>query len=188
MNKISYIGALAAVFLLSSSVHAQDDSQMLSQDGNQQMLDQADGAGPENKYALRVLNPLNGSNEVGARMMLDDSTAIDVDFQFNFGADNEKGKEGTEDVTKGLALTAKVAYLKYMKKARVSPYYKGGVSFGVFTNDQPGNDDIGVFAALGAEFFAVPEFSLFAEIGSEVGLSPFALDTSGTRVGLAYYF
>jgi len=180
MKKISYIVAFATFCLMSFSAHAQE--------GDQQMLTQGVDSGSANKYALRVLTPLDGNRIIGGRMMLDESSAIDLDFQFNFGSDNEVGIDGKPDVVEGLALTARASYMKYIKNGRVSPYYKAGIDFGVFTDDQSGNDDIGLFGGLGAEFFVIPEFSLFAEAGLSIGLSPFAIDTGSSHVGLAFYF
>ena len=174
MKKLNYAIALATFSLATFSAHAQDDGQ--------QMLTQGVNSGSGQKYALRILTPDEGSTEIGGRMMLDDNTGIDIDLGFNYGSDNEDG------VVEGLALNATAAYFQYIKKGRVSPYYKAGVNFGVFTDDKQGNDDITLGAGLGAEFFIIPEFSLFAEAGLGIAFSPFAIDTSSTQAGISFYF
>jgi len=178
MKRLDFVLAIAVLSLVSLSTHAQQDSS--------QMLTQGMDAGAENKYALRVLAPVSPTDAerrvIGGRMMLDDNTGIDLDLAFNYGSDNEDG------VVKGLALSATAAYFQYIKKGRVSPYYKALVNFGVFTDDKKGNDDITLGAGLGAEFFIIPEFSLFAEAGLGIAFSPFAIDTVSTQAGIAFYF
>jgi hypothetical protein len=175
MKKVNYITAIATLCLASFSTYA-------AEQGDQQMLAEQANAESGHKYALRVLTPDEDTTAIGGRMMLNDNTGIDLDFAFNYGSDNEDG------VVKGLALQARASYFQYISKGRVSPYYKAGVSFGVFTDDKKGNDDINLGAGIGAEFFIVPEFSMFAEAGLEIGLSPFSLNTGSTQIGLSFYF
>jgi outer membrane protein W len=174
MKKVNYMTAVATLCLASFSTHAEQDKQ-------QMLTEQAD-SGSGHKYALRLLTPDEANTTIGGRMMLNDKTGIDLDFAFNYGSDNEDG------VVEGLALKANASYFQYISKGRVSPYYKAGVNFGVFTDDKTGNDDITLSAGIGAEFFIIPEFSLFAEAGLGLAFSPFAIDTGSTQAGLAFYF
>lgn len=182
MKKLNYAMALAIFCFASFSAHAQEDGQ--------QMLTQGVDSGSENKYALRMLAPLDDVTTIGGRMMLDESTGIDVDFAFNFASDTKEGE------LEGLALDTTVAYFQYFSKGRVSPYYKAGVNLSLHTDDKEvsndnangGDDDITLGAGIGAEFFVIPEFSLFAEAGLAIAFSPFTIDTFTPRAGLAFYF
>ena len=183
MKKINLVVAIATFCFLSFSIHAQDNSQ--------QMLTQGGNSGSTNKYALRVLAPLEGTPTIGGRMMLNESTGIDVDFALNFASDTKDGER------EGFALDTTVAYLHYLNKGRVSPYYKAGVNLSLYTGDKEfstennpngGDDDVTLGAGLGAEFFVIPEFSIFAEAGLAIAFSPFTIDTFTPRAGLAFYF
>jgi len=183
MKKINSVVAIATFFLASFSAHAQEDGQ--------QMLTQGVDSGSEKKYALRVLAPLDDTTVIGGRMMLDENTGIDVDFAFNFASDTKDGE------LEGLALDTTVAYFQYFDKGRVSPYYKAGVNLSVHTDDKDfssnnnpdgGDDDITLAAGIGAEFFVIPEFSLYAEGMLAIAFSPFTIDTFTPRAGLAFYF
>ena len=171
--------AIGVLCLLSFPSYAQDGNQ---QNENQQIVIATDSSEATHSMALRALTPLSDTAVIGGRMMFDESSGVDVDFSFNFGTKTE------DDVVKGIALNVRAALIRYMQKGRISPYYKAGVSLGVFTSDFTQDDDIGLFAALGAEFFIIPDFSLFAEAGLGVGLSPFSINTNSTRAGLAFYF
>jgi hypothetical protein len=182
MKKSNFIVAIATFCLVSFSAHAQEDSQ--------QMLTQEIDSGPAKKYALRMLAPLEDTATIGGRMMLDEDTGIDLDFSFNFASDTEEGEQ------EGLALDVTAAYFQYFSKGRISPYYKAGINVSVYTDDKEfsknnedgGDDDIALGAGLGAEFFVIPEFSLFAEAMLAVAFSPFTIGTSTPRAGLAFYF
>ncbi len=178
--KISiFVLTIGALYLLSTPSHAQDGKQ---QDEDQPILIAMDSSESTHSMALRVLTPLTDTAVIGGRMMFDENSGVDVDFSFIFGTKSEG------EVVKGLALNVRAALIRYMRKGRVSPYYKAGASLDVFTSDFTQDDNIGLFAAVGAEFFIIPDFALFAEAGLGVGFSPFSINTRSTRAGLAFYF
>jgi opacity protein-like surface antigen len=144
---------------------------------------------------------------MGARMMLDEKTGIDLDFIFNFASDTKNGE------SEGLALALTASYFQYFKKERLSPYYKAGVNLSIFTDDKDidtndveeaevaaalnelgfesdshGDDDITLSAGLGTEYFVTPEFSLFAEALLKISFSPFTVETVSPQAGLSFYF
>ncbi len=182
MKKINSVLAVATFCLVSFSSHAQEDGQqMLSQDLN---------SGSGQKYALRVLSPDEDSTAIGGRMMLDDNTGVDIDLAFNLETDTKTNNNG-ESFSKGLGLGLQGAMIKYISKGRVAPYYKAGGGLSILTSDKgKGRDnDFYLLGGVGAEFFFIPEFSLFAEAGLEMSIAPdFSLNTGTTQAGLAFYF
>ncbi|RUM92009.1 MAG: hypothetical protein DSZ28_10045 [Thiothrix sp.] len=181
MKKINSVVAIATLFFASFSIQAQEDGQ--------QMLTQDLNSGSGQKYALRVLSPDKDSTAIGGRMMLDDNMGVDIDLAFNFDTDTKTSNGETR--TKGLGLGMQAGLINYMSKGRVAPYYKVGGGLNILTSDKgKGRDnDFYLLGGLGAEFFIIPEFSLFAEAGLEVSIAPdFAINTGSTQVGLAFYF
>ncbi len=152
---------------------------------------QAQGSGqPLRPYALKASAPIEESTVIGMRMLMSNTTAIDIDFAFDYQSD-ETVIANNAVSAKGLTLGIAGSLVNYFHKERVSPYIKFGGGLTLFSGDKADirDNSVEVFAGLGTEFFVTPEFSLFVEAGLGVPLSPdFGITSNTSTVGVAFYF